>query len=136
MGSVGPAAVQDQKQTHRILLVDDNVDFAISLALLLESQGHEVRVAHDAEGALTAARELKPEIAFLDLGLPKVSGYDLARRLREQAETADAVLVALSGWGQASDRARSREAGFALHLVKPVDFRNIEAVLSTLTKAP
>ena len=113
----------------------DNVDFAISLALLLENQGHEVRVAHDAEGALIAARELKPEIAFLDLGLPKVSGYDLARRLREQAETADAVLIALSGWGQASDRARSREAGFALHLVKPVDFRSIEAVLSTLTKA-
>ena len=134
MGSVGPA-VQDQKQTHRILLVDDNVDFAISLALLLENQGHEVRVAHDAEGALIAARELKPEIAFLDLGLPKVSGYDLARGLREQAETADAVLIALSGWGQASDRARSREAGFVLHLVKPVDFGSIEAVLSTLTKA-
>jgi two-component system, sensor histidine kinase len=124
-----------QKQTRRILLVDDNVDFATSLALLLENGGHEVRVAHDAEEALIAARALKPAIAFLDLGLPKVSGYELARGLREQAETADTVLIALSGWGQASDRARSQAAGFSLHLVKPVDFQRIEAVISTFMRA-
>lgn len=120
---------------RRILLVDDNVDFATSLALLLESGGHDVRVAHDAEQALEAARDFRPEIGFLDLGLPKISGYDLARTLHAQPENADCVLVAVSGWGQARDRLRSQEAGFVLHLVKPVELQSIEAVLSTLVKA-
>jgi two-component system, sensor histidine kinase len=119
---------------HRILLVDDNVDFAASLALLLQNLGHTVRVAHDAAAALAAARELKPEFAFLDLGLPQVSGYDLARALRAQPESAATVLVALSGWGQARDRQRSQEAGFALHLVKPVELQNIQTVLASLVR--
>ena len=123
-------------QTRRILLVDDNVDFATSLALLLQNSGHEVEIAHDAERALDVARELEPEIAFLDLGLPKMDGYDLARALRAQPENADCVLVAVSGWGQAHHRLRSQEAGFALHLMKPVEIQKIEAALSTLLKTP
>jgi CheY-like chemotaxis protein len=112
------------------MLVDDNVDFATSLALLLQNLGHEVRIAHNAAEALAVARELEPEFAFLDLGLPQVSGYELARSLRAQPESAATVLIALSGWGQPGDRQRSQEAGFALHLVKPVELQNIKAVLT------
>jgi CheY-like chemotaxis protein len=125
-------AVRRRGTPLRILLVDDNVDFVTSLALLLESIGHEVRVAHAAEQALEIARALKPHFGFLDLGLPEVSGYTLARALHEQPETADTVLVAVSGWGQARDRERSRDAGFSLHLVKPVELNSIQAALSTL----
>ncbi len=121
---------------YRIMLVDDNVDFATSLALLLENLGHSVRMAHDADGALAVTREFRPEVCFLDLGLPRVSGYDLARLLREEPAGRDAVLIALSGWGQARDRQRSQEAGFALHLVKPIELQSIEAVLTTLVQRP
>jgi two-component system, sensor histidine kinase len=131
--SVGVAAPEARK--HRVLLVDDNVDFATSLALLLQNLGHEVRIAHDAGQALVVARELEPEFAFLDLGLPHVSGYELARSLRAQPETASTVLIALSGWGHSRDRQRSRDAGFSLHLVKPVELHNIQAVLTDLARA-
>jgi CheY-like chemotaxis protein len=125
-------SVEHRPRRHRIMLVDDNVDFATSMAMLLQGLGHEVLMAHDALEALSIAREHTPEFAFLDLGMPRVSGYELARRLRSEPETAGIVLIALSGWGQARDRERSREAGFALHLVKPVEVQNIEAVLKTL----
>lgn len=114
---------------HRILLVDDNVDFVTSLSLLLESLGHDVGVAHDAESGVQVARRLRPDVAFLDIGLPVVSGYDLARQLRELPETAHTLLIALSGWGQEQDRSRSKEAGFAQHLVKPVDLATITDIL-------
>jgi CheY-like chemotaxis protein len=126
-----PAAAKSG-QALRILLVDDNVDFVTSLALLLEESGHEVRIAHDAGAALEAAAALRPEIAFLDLGLPGISGYDLAQRLRESSAGSDTVLVALSGWGQPQDRARSKSVGFSRHLVKPVEFEQILSVLDTL----
>jgi len=130
-----PAApTAQERRAYRILLVDDNVDFATSLALLLQSSGHEVAIAHDADQALAVARELKPEVCFLDLGLPRVSGYELAGMLKAEPQAADAMLVALSGWGQARDRQRSREAGFELHLVKPVELQNIEAILAALVK--
>jgi two-component system, sensor histidine kinase len=127
-----PAPAETAGGRHRILLVDDNVDFATSLSMLLETLGNEVRIAHDAESALEAGRELQPDIAFLDIGLPLVSGYDLARQLRQLPETENTVLVALSGWGQEQDRQRSREAGFVQHLVKPVELDTIEKVLKTL----
>jgi signal transduction histidine kinase len=113
---------------HRVLLVDDNVDFAASLAELLKALDHEVRVAHDAEQALGVVSQFKPDFAFLDIGLPRMNGYDLARRLREQPATADAVLVAITGWGQDRDRKRSSEAGFQHHLVKPVELSQIESI--------
>ena len=119
-------------RSRRILLVDDNVDFATSLAVLLESLGHEVRVAHDAEAALGAAAELRPEVAFLDIGLPGISGYEVAARLRASPGGEKTTMIALSGWGQAEDKQRSSAAGFAAHLVKPVDLKTIEDALSRL----
>ena len=94
-----------------------------------------MRVAHDAKQALAVAREHPPDIAFLDLGLPDVNGCALAELLHRQPETEHTVLVALSGWGQARDRLRTQEAGFSMHLVKPVELESIEAVLATLRRA-
>jgi signal transduction histidine kinase/CheY-like chemotaxis protein len=116
---------------RRVLLADDNVDFVNSLAQLLESQGHDVRVTYDGAEAIEAAREFQPEVAFLDIGMPKVHGYDVARRLRESPGTAECMLVAVTGWGQEADRAQAREAGFDRHLVKPVDPSEIEAILQS-----
>jgi signal transduction histidine kinase/ActR/RegA family two-component response regulator len=121
--------------SRRILLVDDNVDFARSMSILLQRAGHRVGIAHDAAGALTLARELQPEIGFLDIGLPGVNGHELAGMLRAQPESAATVLVAVSGWGQPSDRERSRQAGFALHIVKPVEFEKMLAAVAELVPA-
>lgn len=115
----------------RILLVDDNVDFATSLSFLLKEMGHEVCVAHDADQALAKAGEFRPDFAFLDIGLPVVDGYELARRLRALL-TSDIPLVAISGWGQEEDRRRAREAGFAWYLVKPVGLESIRSALNSL----
>ncbi|HVG05218.1 MAG TPA: ATP-binding protein, partial [Burkholderiaceae bacterium] len=106
---------------RRVLLVDDNRDFALSLAALLELEGHDVRTTFEAISAETVAEEFHPDIAFLDLGLPNVNGFELARRLRAQPKMNGTVLVAVTGWGKEEDRRRSREAGFDLHLVKPVE---------------
>jgi signal transduction histidine kinase/ActR/RegA family two-component response regulator len=113
----------------RVLVVDDNEDFALGLAQLLETRGHDVRVAHNADDALLAATEFGPEIGFLDIGLPRVDGYELARRLRELPLGSGMMLVAVSGWGQEEDRRRSREAGFVRHLVKPVRFDAIQSIV-------
>jgi CheY-like chemotaxis protein len=129
-----PAVPASEQAPSRIMLVDDNVDFATSLALLLQTLGHEVRVAHDASEALAIAVKFAPEFAVLDLGLPRVSGYELARQLRANPATERIVLIALSGWGQQQDRDRSREAGFALHLVKPIELQGVEAALRTLAE--
>ena len=115
---------------RRILLADDNADFAQSLAQLLSSRGHDVRVAYDGQEAIEAARAFQPQVAFLDIGMPKVHGYDVARRMRQDAPTARCVLVAVTGWGQEGDRQRAREAGFDRHLTKPVDPREIESILA------
>lgn len=134
--SVGSVPVDEAVETpagsRRILLVDDNVDFATSLAVLLETLGHDVRVAHDVAGAVDAAAQLKPEVAFLDIGLPEISGYEVATRLRALPACAETTMIALSGWGQVEDRRRSEEAGFADHLVKPVDLKTIEKALAAL----
>jgi len=113
---------------YRILLVDDNVDFATSLCVLLENLGHDVRVTHDAPEALAAASGFEPDFAFLDIGLPTMDGYELARRLLKRLKTG-LRLVAISGWGQQEDRRRAREAGFAWYLVKPVDLNSIRSIL-------
>jgi signal transduction histidine kinase len=106
---------------RRILVVDDNVDAAESLGKWLEHTGHEVRISHDGDAALEMARTYQPEVVLLDIGLPRMDGYEVARRLREEPATEHALLVALTGWGQAEDRRRSREAGFDHHLTKPAD---------------
>jgi signal transduction histidine kinase len=114
---------------RRVLVVDDNTDAAESLAMLLECEGHVVRVAHDGPSALVLARELSPEVILLDLGMPTMSGYEVAQRVRAELG-AGVVLVAVTGWGQAEDRRRTREAGFDHHLVKPLDFDSLRAILA------
>jgi len=105
----------------RVLVVDDNNDSADSLATWLELAGHQVRTAYDGPQALAAAEEFQPRVILLDIGMPGMSGYDVARRLREQPATRDVLLLAMTGWGQDEDRRKSREAGFDEHLVKPLD---------------
>ena len=114
----------------RVLLVDDNVDAAESLAMLLRLWGHEVAVAHDGPDALRAAEAQRPEFALLDIGLPGMDGYELARRLRPQPGFGQTILVALTGWGQEEDRRRSKEAGFDHHLVKPVELSALQELLA------
>jgi two-component system OmpR family response regulator len=104
-----------------ILLVDDNEDAAAMLAEILRAAGHDVRTAADGPAALEVAKEFRPELAVLDIGLPAMDGYELGNRLLLQLGPPAPVLFALSGYGQESDRAKSEAAGFALHLVKPLD---------------
>jgi len=118
-------AVSDPAQAsstrRRILVADDNKDAAESLAMLLEMAGHEVRVAHHGQAALSLAQVFRPDTALLDIGMPDMSGYEVAQALRREAWAADIALIALTGWGQDSDRRRALEAGFDHHLIKPVD---------------
>lgn len=115
---------------RRFLVVDDNMDSAKSLAMLLKLTGHETHLAHDGLEAVEAATNLKPDVVLLDIGLPKISGYEVARRIREQRWGQKTLIVALSGWGQDEDRAKSREAGFDGHLVKPVDYTVLMQLLA------
>jgi CheY-like chemotaxis protein len=116
---------------RRILVVDDNVDSTNALAkMLTRLYSQEVRVAHDGPEALAAAGEFRPEIVLLDIGLPGMDGYEVARRLRSRPKAEGLLLVALTGWGQESDRDRAREAGFDRHLVKPVDPETLRDLLS------
>jgi PAS domain S-box-containing protein len=119
----------------KVLVVDDNLDAAKSVAMLLQISGHDVRVANDATTAMRAAMEDVPEVVLLDLGLPVVSGFEVAERIRQQPTLRRVTLVALTGYGQESDRQRSRKAGFDYHLVKPVDFARIENILSHLKRS-
>src|SRR6202035_2007024 len=105
---------------RRVLVVDDNVDSADSLAVLLRLRGHEVEVAHDGPEALRAAGAFEPEVVLLDIGLPGLDGYQVARQLRQERRTAGALIVALTGYGQEEDQRRARESGFDEHLTKPV----------------
>ena len=116
----------------RVLVADDNVDAAQSLATLLEMSGHEVRLAYDGLSALEAAIAYQPEVVLLDIGLPGLDGYEVAQRIRQQAALKSIMLVALTGYGQESDRQRSQNAGFDHHLVKPADFDKIENLLATV----
>ena len=115
---------------RRILVVDDNLDAADSLGMVLRMMGHEVHTAHDGFEAVGAAAAFRPDVILLDIGLPKLSGYDAARRLREQEGGTEVLLVALSGWGQEEDRRLSKEAGFDLHVTKPVEFDALRRLLA------
>lgn len=105
----------------RILVVDDNRDSADSLGMLFRLVGHEVRTAHDGLEAIAAADEFRPDAIVLDIGLPKLDGYEVARQIRRLEWSRKTTLIAVTGWGQAEDKERSEEAGFDHHLVKPVD---------------
>lgn len=106
---------------RRVLIADDNVDSAESLAVLLRLQGHQVEVVHDGAAALRRLEESRPQFALLDIGMPNLNGYEVARRTRAQPWSASITLIALTGWGQEQDRRDALEAGFDHHLLKPVD---------------
>jgi PAS domain S-box-containing protein len=127
-GAEDASAAQDPR---RMLIVDDNVDSAESMAVLLRLHGHEVRLSFDGQAALEEARAFRPEVIFLDLDLPKIDGYEVARRLRLDPAMKDMMMVAMTGYGQEEDRQRTHEAGFQAHLVKPVDFDEVEELLSS-----
>jgi PAS domain S-box-containing protein len=132
-----PPSVQPRAQGStglRLLVVDDNQDAADSLAMLLRLQNHEVRVVHNGLAALELARDYRPELVFLDIGMPGMDGYEVARRLRQQSGLENVFLAAVSGWGQVEDRRRSAEAGFDHHLVKPVEPKVLDELLAGLTK--
>jgi len=117
---------------RRILVVDDNRDAAESLAALLQIDGHDTRLAYDGLDAVAAAEQFKPDLVLLDIGLPKLNGYEAARRMRQTAWGKAMVVVALTGWGQQEDRNKSSQAGFDEHLVKPVDHDKLRALLTDL----
>jgi CheY-like chemotaxis protein len=119
----------------RLMVVDDNADAAEVLRLLLEALGHDVAIEHDAQCAIERARQIAPQILFLDIGLPDMDGYELVRHLRALPGTADAIFVAVTGYGQPDDKARAREAGFDHHVVKPVKLPVILALLDAYAGA-
>jgi CheY-like chemotaxis protein len=116
----------------KILVVDDNVDSADSLALLLSIGGHETHVAHDGPGAMDAAARLLPDVVLLDIGLPKMDGLEVCRRIRQEPWGRRMGIVALTGLGQDSDRVESESAGFDRHVVKPIDYEALLRTLDTL----
>ena len=131
----------DEKSTTadnrpRVLVVDDNKDSAQTLAMMLKIMGNDIRTAHDGLEAVEKAQEYLPNVILLDLGMPKLNGYDVCRRIREQSWGSSMVIIALTGWGQAEDRQRTKEAGFDHHLVKPVDVAKLKELLDEAAKRP
>ena len=118
----------------RVVVADDNADSVATLSMLLRALGCEVHIAHDGEDALRAASQLLPHVMLLDIGMPKLNGYEVARQTREASWGADIVLAAVTGWGQSVDRERSRAAGFDHHLVKPLDFSELISMLGELSR--
>jgi PAS domain S-box-containing protein len=131
-GAAGGDPSPQRPRPERILVVDDNVDAAESLCRILRLQQHEVLVAHDGLAALAAARDMNPDVVLLDIGLPKLDGLEVARRLREGGEGPGPLLVAMTGFGQAADRARTAAAGFDHHLTKPVDPQVLRSLIRTV----
>jgi two-component system OmpR family response regulator len=117
---------------RRLLVVDDNKDAAESMSMLLEMWGHEVAFAFDGPSALETAQRWQPEAIFLDIGLPGMDGYEVAERMREMPQARDAVLIAITGYGQEDDRLRSRRAGIDHHLVKPVAPDALHSLIDSL----
>ena len=118
---------------RRILIVDDNRDSADSLAMLMEITNNEAYLAHDGEEAVKAIERHRPEVVLLDIGLPKLDGHEVCRRVRQEPWGKDIVIIALTGWGQEDDRRKSQEAGFNGHLVKPIDYDKLLELLASLT---
>lgn len=127
---LGAGDLSGRSGKRRILVVDDNHDSADSLARMLRVLGNEVRTAYDGAEALDLSNTFRPELAFVDIGLPGMNGYDVSRRIREQPWGRDVTLVALTGWGQEEDHRRSTEAGFDHHVVKPADFDALSRILT------
>lgn len=139
MNTVQPMSAPSPKPDQpgfRILVVDDNHESALSLAMMLSIMGHETRTANDGESAVTTAESFLPDVVLLDIGLPKLNGYEVAQRIREQAWGKAMFLIAVTGWGQEEDRRRSTEVGLDVHMVKPVEPAALERLLATLAQNP
>ncbi len=134
-GATTPAADNDEAPSRRlrVLVVDDNVDTVLSFSMLLNASGHEVLTAHDGPAAVKIANEMLPDAILLDIGLPGLNGYEVAKRIRLNPELNDVVLVALTGYGQDEDRQTSIQAGFNFHLVKPASFQQVKKILATIS---
>ncbi|MGZ8318219.1 MAG: hybrid sensor histidine kinase/response regulator [Telluria sp.] len=130
--AVPSGAAPTATRTFRILVTDDNVDAAMTLASLLEMHGHDLRIAHDGEQALQIAGQFHPDVAFLDIGMPGMSGYEVAHRLRKIEGLDRVTIVAVTGWGAKDDLARSKEAGFDMHFTKPVAPERVNEFLGLL----
>lgn len=129
VGLLGYNCRMQQIQPRRIVVADDNEDSAESFAMLLSFSGHEVRVAHDGDAALDAVREFRPDVAFLDIGMPGKTGYEVAEAVRAEPWGQEITLIAVTGWGQPDDRLRARTAGFDRHLIKPIDPAEVDRLL-------
>jgi CheY-like chemotaxis protein len=129
------AAVSFKAQPRRVLVVDDNADAANSLSMLLTFQGHHTQVAYTAIEALSCVAAFRPDVGLLDIGLPEMNGYELAKKLRAFSSLNGMRLIALTGYGQAEDLQRSHEAGFDAHLIKPVDLDKLERALAGISTA-
>ena len=130
---VGTAELdKTSKRALRVLVVDDNAAAARVLEMLIQTSGHRVRLAHTGSTALAAALEYHPDVMLVDIGLPEMDGFEVARRVRQQPELPETVLVAVTGYGQDSDRQRSKEAGFDHHLLKPADFNQLRQLLAAV----
>ena len=125
----------ENRKSLRVLVVDDNVDAAESLGLLLKASGHDVRTAYDGSKVLEAALDYRPNVVLLDIGLPGMNGYEVAKQIRQQPALKNSVLVAMTGYGQESDRKSSHEAGFDHHLVKPADFAKLLQILAAVSES-
>jgi signal transduction histidine kinase/CheY-like chemotaxis protein len=135
--SAPPAeTAQPTKPSLRVMVVDDNVDTVTTLAMLVKESGHDVRTAFDGSAVLEAALDYRPDVVLLDIGLPGLNGFEVAKRLRQQSSLKNIVLVAMTGYGQESDRKRSREAGFDHHLVKPGDFGKLLQIMAAVSELP
>jgi CheY-like chemotaxis protein len=126
---VGDDTSIGRTRKHRILVADDNENAATLLAMLLDAMGNEVRTAHDGQMAFQLAEEFRPDIVILDLGMPKVDGYETARQIRQEPWGKEMILAALTGWGQEEVKRRTKEAGFDHHFVKPVEPEEIQMLL-------
>jgi CheY-like chemotaxis protein len=135
-GEAPTSSVLDGGHVRRILIVDDNQDAADSLGMFLRFQGNQVRTAYDGLEAVSVASAFRPDVVLLDIGLPKLNGYEVARRIRAQEDGSRAVLIAVTGWGQEEDRRRSQEAGFDHHITKPIEFEVLQRLLSESEDRP
>jgi signal transduction histidine kinase/CheY-like chemotaxis protein len=130
-----PETSQPSGPSLRVLVVDDNLDTVTTLALLVQESGHDVRTGYDGSSVLEAALDYRPNVVLLDIGLPGLNGFEVAKQLRRQPGLQNVVLVAMTGYGQESDRQRSKEAGFDHHLVKPGDFGKVLQILTTVSES-
>ena len=134
--SPSPQSAQSTGQSLRVLVVDDNVDTVTNLALLVNESGHDVRTAYDGSAVLEAALDYRPNVVLLDIGLPGLNGFEVAKQIRQQPALQNAVLVAMTGYGGVSDLQPSFDAGFGHHLVKPGDFGKVLQILATVSELP